>query len=92
MIPEMAGGAGTRSGVPVRLSGVVSAGRGSRGSSGEEADVDRWMETEVSVQVVGAAGIGELFKRGAWKRERLHLSHILLGPLQQMRLLITRTS
>lgn len=42
--------------------------------------------------VQGLSVHGELFKWGAWKREWLHLSHILLKPLQQMCLLTARTS
>lgn len=42
--------------------------------------------------VQGLSLHGELFKWRARKRERLHLSHILLKPLQQMCLLTTRTS
>lgn len=42
--------------------------------------------------VQGLSAHGELFKSGAWKREGLHLSHILLKPLQQMCLLAASTS
>lgn len=42
--------------------------------------------------VQGLSLRGELFKRRVWKREWLHLSHILLEPLQQMCLLTSRTS
>lgn len=68
-------------------------------AAAEQKQTDGWRQkfpgTGVPCRWSGVQGLsvhGELFKWGARKREWLHLSHILLKPLQQMCLLTTRTS
>lgn len=77
-----------RKGAPCALGAVMEQKRtdGRRRKFPGSAVPCRWS------WVQGLSARGELFKSGAWKREWLHLSHILLKPLQQMCLLTALTS